>query len=144
MANAQLKPTTDALTQSQKDLVAEQLERLLASKLFRDTTRMKRFLRYVTEEVLGGRGKRLKGYTIGIEVFDRADDFDPQADTIVRVQAGQLRRRLDLYYAGEGVEDPVRITVPKGRYAPCFEFREQSRRRADVDRAPQHQRTAGH
>ena len=123
MANAQLKPTTDALTQSQKDLVAEQLERLLASKLFRDTTRMKRFLRYVTEEVLGGRGKRLKGYTIGIEVFDRADDFDPQADTIVRVQAGQLRRRLDLYYAGEGVEDPVRITVPKGRYAPCFEFR---------------------
>ena len=103
--------------------VRAQLERLLASKLFRDTTRMKRFLRYVTEEVLAGRGDRLKGYTIGVEVFDRPDDFDPQGDTIVRVQAGQLRRRLDLYYSGEGEADPVRITVPKGRYAPSFEFR---------------------
>ena len=115
------------LSSEQQAAVRAQLDRILEHKLFRDTTRMKRFLAYVVEEVLLGRGARLKGYTIGLEVFDRPDDFDPQADTIVRVQAGQLRRRLDLYYAAEGEADPVRITVPKGRYAPLFEFRSEAR-----------------
>lgn len=124
MAQAQQTSQNGPLfTQEQEAEVLAQLDRLLESKLFRDTTRMKRFLRYVTEEVLEGRGARLKGYTIGVEVFDRPDDFDPQADTIVRVQAGRLRRRLDLFYADEGADDPVRFTIPKGRYAPCFEFR---------------------
>jgi len=84
---------------------------------------MKRLLRYLVGETLEGRGARLKGYSIGLEVFDRPDDFDPQADTIVRVQAGQLRRRLDLYYSKEGRESPIRLVVPKGTYRPRFEFR---------------------
>ncbi len=117
------------LTPVEIQQVREQLDRIVSSKLFRDTTRMKRFLRYVTEETLEGRADRLKGYTIGLEVFDRPDDFDPQADTIVRVQAGQLRRRLDLYYATIGEDDRVRLTVPKGRYAPQFEFRSTSTRK---------------
>lgn len=108
----------------QEALVREELERVCEDKLFRDTTRMKRFLRYVVEETLAGRGDRLKGYVIGVEVFDRPDDFDPQADTIVRVQAGQLRRRLDLYYSDRGQSSAVRILVPKGRYAPTFELRQ--------------------
>lgn len=103
--------------------VLEQLERIREDKLFRDTTRMKRFLSYVVHETLKGREALLKGYTIGLEVFDRPDDFDPQADTIVRVQAGQLRRRLDLYYSSTGLNDPVRIVIPKGQYAPVFEMR---------------------
>ena len=108
----------------QEDLVRAELERLCLDELFRDTTRMKRFLRYVVEETLDGRGDRLKGYVIGVEVFDRPENFDPQADTIVRVQAGQLRRRLDLYYADRGQSSRVRILVPKGRYAPTFELRQ--------------------
>jgi TolB-like protein len=96
---------------------------LLKASQFKDTTRMKRLLRYLVEETLEGRGTRLKGYSIGLEVFDRPDDFDPQADTIVRVQAGQLRRRLDLYYSQEGRDSPIRLVVPKGTYRPRFEFR---------------------
>ena len=106
-----------------RPLVEAELARVRAHPLFKDTTRMKRFLSYVVTEALEGREDRLKGYSIGIEVFDRADDFDPQADTIVRVQAGQLRRRLDLYYASDGKNAPVRILIPKGRYAPIFEVR---------------------
>ena len=112
-------------------LVTEELDRILQHALFKDTTRMKRFLKYVVGEALEGRDDRLKGYSIGLEVFDRPDDFDPQADTIVRVQAGQLRRRLDLYYSGDGISDPVRILIPKGRYAPVFEMR----REAEPDKA---------
>lgn len=102
-------------------LVCKQLRRVLESAQFTDTTRLKRFLDYVVSESLAGNSDRLKGYTIGLEVFDRGDDFDPQVDTIVRVQAGKLRRRLDLYYADAGRQDPIRIYLPKGSYAPVFE-----------------------
>jgi len=81
-----------------REAVLDELQRVLNHSTFKDTKRLKRFLEYVVMETLDGRGARLKGYSLGIEVFDRADDFDPQGDTIVRVQAGQLRRRLDLYY----------------------------------------------
>ena len=73
---------------------------------------------------MDGRAERLKAYTIGVDVFERAEDFDPHTDTIVRVQAGKLRQRLDLYYAKEGREDPLRIHIPKGSYAPVFEIAE--------------------
>lgn len=124
---------SDIIEPIQENLVREELERICEDKLFRETTRMKRFLRYVVEETLEGRGDRLKGYVIGVEVFDRPDNFDPQADTIVRVQAGQLRRRLDLYYADPGQSSVVRILVPKGRYAPTFELRQTSKLDANVD-----------
>ncbi|MEQ8825211.1 MAG: hypothetical protein RIC14_12640 [Filomicrobium sp.] len=100
--------------------VRDQLERILASALFADAPRLKRFLGYVVDQSLAGRSDRLKGYAIGLEVFDRNEDFDPQTDTIVRVQAGQLRKRLDLYYADEGSTDDLRILIPKGRYVPEF------------------------
>lgn len=64
--------------------------------------------------------ERLKGYTIGIDVFDRAQDFDPQLDSIVRVEAGRLRRLLDQYYVEVGRSDPIRIAVPKGGYVATF------------------------
>ncbi|MEM9427567.1 MAG: hypothetical protein AAGA06_12795 [Pseudomonadota bacterium] len=63
----------------------------------------------------------MKGYSIGLDVFDKPEDFDPTIDTIMRVQASKLRSRLDLYYATEGAEDPLRILVPKGSYVPVFQ-----------------------
>jgi len=103
--------------------VEAELLRILGHSLFSETTRMKRFLKYVVIETLEGRGSRIKGYSLGVEVFDRPSNFNPQADTIVRVQAGQLRRRLDQHYGGEGRSNPVRIVIPKGRYEPRFEMR---------------------
>lgn len=104
--------------------VRDELARILAHEQFKDTTRLKRFLTYVVEEALAGRSDRLKGYSVGVEVFDRPDSFDPQADTIVRVQAGQLRRRLDLYYSRDGQSNTMRILLPKGSYVPVFEHRQ--------------------
>ncbi len=102
-------------------IVEQQLERVLASSQFVDTTRLNRFLQYLVRQSLAGNSEALKGYAIGVDVFDKPEDFDPSIDTIVRVQAGKLRSRLDLYYASEGKEDPLRIMVPKGSYAPVFE-----------------------
>ncbi len=112
-----------AITSSiETSVVDEQLKRILSSPHFSETTRTKRFLSHLVKETLAGRGEELKGYALGVDVFDKPDDFDPGVDTIVRVQAGKLRDRLDLYYAQEGQTDPVRIYVPKGSYTPVFEI----------------------
>ncbi|MEL6838383.1 MAG: hypothetical protein AAFP85_03775 [Pseudomonadota bacterium] len=103
-------------------VIDEQLKRVLESPQFSDTTRTKRFLSHLVGEALAGRADDLKGYALGVDVFDKPDDFDPGIDTIVRVQANKLRTRLDLYYSQEGREDPVRIHIPKGSYAPVFEI----------------------
>ncbi|WP_306121196.1 hypothetical protein [Roseovarius sp. MMSF_3359] len=105
-----------------RQVIEEQLNRVLGSPHFSETTRMKRFLSHVVNEALAGRSDALKGYALGVDVFDKPDDFDPTLDTIVRVQANKLRSRLDLYYGQEGRADPVRILIPKGSYAPVFEL----------------------
>ncbi len=96
------------------------VERLLASETFAATTRLSQFLRYVVEKSLEGATQELKEYSIGLEVFDRGEDFDPRVDTIVRVQARRLRKRLEQYYQTEGRSEPVRIEIPRGGYAPTF------------------------
>ena len=111
--------TTSSIDQQ---AIEEQLNRVLASPHFAETTRMKRFLGHIVREALEGRSDALKGYAIGIDVFDKPEDFDPTIDTIVRVQANKLRSRLDLYYGDEGRGDPVRIHIPKGSYVPVFEI----------------------
>jgi TolB-like protein/Flp pilus assembly protein TadD len=79
-------------------------------------------LRFVVEETLAGRGDRLKGYTIAVEVFEKPETFDAQSDPLVRVEAGRLRRRLLEYYHGDGATDRVRIELPRGGYAPIFSY----------------------
>ncbi len=102
------------------DVVA-QLERILLNQAFADCERSRQFLRYVVDETLAGRAGRIKGVTIANEVFGFDDPEHAQTSTVVRVEAGRLRRRLDLYYAMEGHADPIRIHIPKGSYVPSFE-----------------------
>jgi TolB-like protein len=102
------------------DEVRAALERMLASPDFQAPDRLKKFLSFVVEETLAGRGTQLKGYTVGVRVFHRPDSFDPITDPIVRIQAGKLRRRLERYYLTGGAADPVRIGLPKGAYVPTF------------------------
>ncbi|MCC6860293.1 MAG: hypothetical protein IT158_17120 [Bryobacterales bacterium] len=81
---------------------------------------MSRFLRFVVEQALAGRGSELKEYLVGVEVFDRGEGYDPRVDPIVRVEARRLRSKLSAYYESEGAADPVRIDLPTGRYCPRF------------------------
>jgi TolB-like protein/Tfp pilus assembly protein PilF len=97
------------------------LSRLLAAPGLQVSERNKRFLRYVVEETLAGRGERIKSYTIAVDVFGRGADFDGAVDSIVRTEATRLRVALAKYYAGDGANDPIRITLPPGSYVPRFE-----------------------
>lgn len=101
--------------------VRRQLGRILASPDFACGTRVKRFLEYIVDQALTGNARRLKQYTIATEVLGRDATFDPEADPIVRLEAGKLRRALELYYLRAGAADPVVVSVPKGGYVPVFE-----------------------
>src|SRR5262249_55639629 len=105
---------------SADDKVAEQLNRILASKAFRQADRLKRFLSFIVEETIAGRGERLKEFVVGVEVFGKDETFDPRNDPIVRVQARRLRAQLARYYREEGAGDDLAIELPKGGYAPLF------------------------
>ncbi|MDZ4799600.1 MAG: hypothetical protein SGI92_15665 [Bryobacteraceae bacterium] len=100
--------------------VPEQLERILASREFRDSQRMRRFLLFVMERALEGEASSLKEYLIGVEVFDRREGYDPRVDPIVRVEARRLRSKLKAYYTGVGSSDALIIELPTGAYVPLI------------------------
>ena len=114
-----------------RDEIRCQLDRILASEPFVNSDRLSRFLRYVVERTLSGEGDRLKEYVIGTEVFERGEQYDPRVDSIVRVEAGRLRAKLDEYYNGPGCDDPVVIRMRRGGYTPAFESRAVSPARPD-------------
>ena len=106
------KPTPEA--------IKAQLNRILQSAQFRGSDKQRKFLSFVVNETLADRASQLKGYTIAVAVYGRKEEFDPQVDPIVRVEAGRLRRALEHYYLTAGKTDPVRIEIPKGGYVPKF------------------------
>ncbi len=105
------------------DRVKSQLERILASSEFEDRIQLCQFLRYVVEQTLDGQSGNIKQYTVAVEALGYGADFDPQSNPTVRAHARQLRRALSQYYFTEGIEDPIRIDLPKGRYVPDFQLR---------------------
>ncbi|MGR9355115.1 hypothetical protein [Rhizobium leguminosarum] len=108
------------------DQVRAQLERILSSRDFGLPQRAKRFLQFIVDETLDGRGRYIKAVTIAQLVFGRDVSFDAQRDPSVRIEAGRIRRELERYYLLAGPEDEVLITVPKGTYVPSFRIREVS------------------
>ncbi|EWY37020.1 hypothetical protein N825_22180 [Skermanella stibiiresistens SB22] len=99
------------------------MRRIAISEDFQRCDRSRRFLTYIVEETLAGRGERLKAFSVATSALDRDDTFDPQADPLVRIEASQLRRRLERYYLTGGRNDPIVIDLPKGGYVPAFSLR---------------------
>lgn len=108
----------------EQDVRAE-LDRVLATKGFSSAGRLSKLLRHVVEKTLAGETDQLKEYAVGVEVFERDGNYDPRLDSIVRVEAGRLRSRLDEYYNGEGAGSPIRINLPRGGYSARFDRHEQ-------------------
>ena len=111
-------------SESEQKAVRQQLVRIVHSGPFLQSQRRQRFLEYIVNEALAGRGDRLKGYNVALEVFDRSEGFDGNVDPIVRIEAARLRDKLREYYEADGQNDPVRIDLPKGSYTPHIELRQ--------------------
>jgi len=98
----------------------EQLERIVRSKHFRNSKRYPTFLRFVVEQTLAGKTEALKERTLGVDVFARPNHYDTNDDPIVRVTAGEIRKRIAQYYQEPGHEEELRIDLPLGSYVPHF------------------------
>ena len=112
-----MEPELDA------DSIREQLRLILGSMAFDASRRNRQFFKFVVDETLDGRRDRIKAYTIATTVFGRDDSFDPQSDSIVRIEAGRLRRSIERYYLTAGLNDPIRIEIRRGSYVPSFSAR---------------------
>lgn len=99
--------------------VRAEVEEIVASKHFRDSSRYPSLLRYVVERTLQGHTDDLKERSIGAEVFHRLPDYDTMEDPVVRVCASEVRRRLALYYR-ENPDRGLQVELPLGRYTPLF------------------------
>jgi hypothetical protein len=98
-----------------------ELQAVLESKEFTRAPKLAHLLSYLCERLFAGETSQIKEYSIGLEVFHRGASFDQDSDSIVRVEANRLRRRLAEYYAAEGATHPLRITIPVGQYIPRFD-----------------------
>lgn len=113
--------TGSSASQPDPVLVWDALRRIMESSVLQEGSLPARMLTHVVERMLAGDGKSIKAYTIAVEAFGRGADFDPDRDSSVRVTASRLRTCLDLYYAGPGAADPLRIRMVPGSYRPSFE-----------------------
>src|SRR5581483_1153455 len=111
-------------SQPPEQAIRAHLQRVLTSKQFAESERLSELLRFIVENAIAGRTERLKESVIAVEVFGRETSFDGNSDSIVRNAARRLRLKLAEYEAAEGLNDSVRIEIPKGGYSPIFRERE--------------------
>jgi hypothetical protein len=97
-----------------------EVEEVLSSGVLGRTNNLIRFMTYVCERYFEGAIDEIKEYNIAVHALGRRVDFDPQVDTIVRVTAHALRKRLEEYYKSAGAEHAVHICLPPGHYIPKF------------------------
>src|SRR5450756_6161 len=101
----------------------EALRRVLSSALLRRSFRLRRFLSFVVETSLENENGQLTEQKIGVALFGRRPSYDTSADNIVRVNATELRKRLEQFYAGDGADETIIIEIPRGTYMPTFQRR---------------------
>src|ERR1700751_3473779 len=97
-----------------------EVDSILSSGVFGRTNNLVRLLTFVCDKYFEGAIDEIKEYSIAVNALGRPESFDPQVDTIVRVTAHALRKRLEDYYRSSGAEHAVQICLPPGHYVPKF------------------------
>jgi hypothetical protein len=111
---------------TEREHLLEQIDRLVSSHALHGSESLCKLLRYLAKHAVDHPGAPIKEFQIATEVFGRSSDFDPQLDSMVRVQAGRLRSKLNEYYSSDGLEDHVVVELPKGTYVLSFHHRNSS------------------
>ena len=90
-----------------------ELERILSSKVFRQSYVLSNFLRYVVTVTIEEKPHEIKEYSIAVKALGKHADFIPQLDAVIRIHAGRLRKSLHEYYHGEGSDDPIIVSLER-------------------------------
>ena len=103
-----------------EDEEKEELQTILKSGILKRAPNLQHFLEFVAEEYFAGTADQVKEYSIAVHALHRPENFDPQSDTIVRVTAHALRKKLEQYYATDGASHEIQIQLPAGKYVLQF------------------------
>ncbi len=98
----------------------KELETVLDAGIFGPYTNAAKLLRFVCERYFRNASEAVTEYEVGVHALGRRSTFDPQQDSIVRVEAHRVRKRLQEYYSNEGASHPIKIVLARGQYAPQF------------------------
>lgn len=101
-----------------------QVQRILQSTVFRTSEVHRNLLQYLADKSLAGEADSLKEYTVGLDVFQKPESYDPRQESTVRMHVARLRQKLAEYYRTEGADDPIIVELPKGGFRVVFETRE--------------------
>lgn len=116
-----MAPTFETSTERDRfEQERSELNAVLESPLFARAPSLRSFLSYICEQYFDGKAGELKEYNIAVEALGRSPSFDHTQDSIVRVEAHKLRKRLRRFYENEGVDHTIQIEIPPGSYAPTF------------------------
>lgn len=113
-------------TATNNDLERRELAALLDSGIFNRAPSLAQLLTYICQKHFDGQGSFIKEYNIAVEALGRTAEFDQKRDSIVRVEAHRLRKRLKEYYEGAGSDHQIRIAIPPGQYAPKFIYQNET------------------
>jgi hypothetical protein len=116
----------------------ELLARVLKSRCFRRAPKLREFLRFVCEKAIESDTAAIREQDVGCAVHQRPKDYSPSEDNIVRVEARNLRKKLDEYFETEGKDEPLTINIPTGTYVPLFVRRGASKRNQAGSGLPAH------
>lgn len=119
-ARTQFKPAVP------EEQILAHIERIIASKSFQDSPRLREILSFLVRETLNGRGSRIKEYTISLDVYGTGSSHDSSRQSSIRTAVGRLRAKLKSYYETEARDETVHIEIPRGDYTPVFTTRESS------------------
>jgi hypothetical protein len=117
---AEQPPGSAAHGAVEPEAIRLQLGRLVESPSFRSSKRCRLFLEHAIEHALTPNAAPLKEREVGMQVFGREPSYDTAADPVVRVTAGEIRRRLGQYYAEPAHQRELRVELPAGSYTPYF------------------------
>lgn len=112
------------------------LDRVLSSPQLKRSVRMRELLAYVGRRALDDGCEQLHEQEIGTEVFGRSAGYDTSVDNIVRVNATELRKRIDSYFETDGIDEPLIMEIPRGSYIPVFRHRPVESAMAAAPAAP--------
>lgn len=115
------------ITMQNTELIFGQLSKVCSSNELKPKYKLCELLNYLVKETLSGRSEQIKNYSIGLDIFKRSEDFNPELDPIVRIEVGRLRNSLNKYYLTDGKNDSIRIFIPRRSYVPEFITQEEVR-----------------
>lgn len=122
-----------AIATDQRWLLAQ---RIAASQHLAKATQLREILLYIVRRALTSQAVAIREQEIACNVLGRRENFDPSDDNIVRVQVGHLRKKLESYFAAEGMDETIELSIPRGTYVPRFSTRARPFKEDEADPIP--------